>query len=1454
MQNLLNDIRALKWLSIAKIVAGSCILILALLAVGLIYLNSSNGRTQLTSLINDNLDSDENSITISKIEGSLFSDLSIDKITISDPKGIWLEIKNIHVKWSAMALLNGLADLSMVEVDNLTLYRQPITTEKVGSEAENTFSVPELPLDINIATYRISVINIDQDFANIPTRLKSDGTVKLTNEDGILAQINLISTEQYNDNLVVDFVYPKDGSNLNIDVNLQAPRNGLFVNLLGIEARHDLALEIKGQGPINNWAGTFNVHADENNIIDADIKRSEKSFSLTANMDASEFISEDLNNIIGSTSRLNINLTPSEQNNQPNLSLELSTAIASLKAEGNIDTDQSRADDKIDFTFKLSNTEPINDFISPNYLRPFEISGTLKNLNTVPNIILVVDKVMVGHDEMINTLVTGQVNLFLEQDYVRFNTKGKLDELNGTSVSSITPLIKNGVNWSVDGTINKDASLITIQSLLLENEFININGNSSFSNKNSALSANIITSAKSLSAISQAMNLETVLKGTADLNIVLNQDNAQGPLKTNIDAHASSLDSGQNIVNALLGPSPSFKSIIEIKPDGAISIKEATLQSAHITSTGNFDISKDQIFNKANFQIAINNLVNIDEMQNLELTGGINIDGILTGSIASPSITVNTKLEQLNIQNINLENFTAKLEAIDSIENPSGHLTLNSESNLGPLSATSDFIKENNIYKIKALKVDLGSYNAYGDFEVEQEKPVTGLLTILTDQNENPESGISGDVTALVKLSNDNNSQHININSTMTELAFPIGENEVLTLKDGKVLADILITEDMPEITVNSEINELMHPYFQAKSARIAVDQNENNIIYNIDLEGTQTMPYAMEISGALRKNFDSLDLMIAGSIADTPIELQEPLNVLFAENDISISPFQLLLGEGKLEGSFNKKANKIELDLIADNADLSPTLLLLPEIPITGLLSGKFNVSAENSTMQGMFNFNLTNMKSTNAASPISQNLIITTSGKINSNTTDITGTIELPELTTANFSATLPLQIDTSTLKLDFVDERPANGTLTWNGEIRPVWAITNMIDHDLSGNLDATFNFSGNLINPDIDGRLKLINGRYENMQTGFVAADIDMETTIVDRQFTLDRLSANDGEQGTITAKGNVNIAEDFSYSAKANLELSKARIIRQPELNIIASSNLTFEKTNTLPKLSGEITVENADIGSVTQGGPTITTLNVREINSDGVEIENNNEETKVEPIDLDLKFIVPGKLFIRSYGLDSEWAADLTITGTSEKPIVDGTASLIRGFFEFSGKRFNLTRGSLDFPNDVSNDPAIDINAEHSLSDLVANLHIFGKASAPKLEITSTPYLPENEVLSRILFGTSVAELTAVEAVQLATAVHSLSNGGGEGFMGGVRRAIGVDRLSIDNDSSREYGTTITGGKYLTDNVYVEVSTAPATGETATSVEVGLTRNLSLVTRRTLDHDNNLSIRWFWNY
>ena len=120
--------------------------------------------------------------------------------------------------------------------------------------------------------------------------------------------------------------------------------------------------------------------------------------------------------------------------------------------------------------------------------------------------------------------------------------------------------------------------------------------------------------------------------------------------------------------------------------------------------------------------------------------------------------------------------------------------------------------------------------------------------------------------------------------------------------------------------------------------------------------------------------------------------------------------------------------------------------------------------------------------------------------------------------------------------------------------------------------------------------------------------------------------------------------------------------------------------------------------------------------------------------------------------------------------------------------------------------------------------------------------------------MSRILFGTSVTELSAWEALQLASSIQALSGSGGPGMLDKMRGGLGFDRLSLGSDVNGTHGTLISGGKYLSDKIYVEVTTSSTTGASAQSVEVDLTKSLSLVTKRTLDQDNSLSIRWSWDY
>ena len=134
---------------------------------------------------------------------------------------------------------------------------------------------------------------------------------------------------------------------------------------------------------------------------------------------------------------------------------------------------------------------------------------------------------------------------------------------------------------------------------------------------------------------------------------------------------------------------------------------------------------------------------------------------------------------------------------------------------------------------------------------------------------------------------------------------------------------------------------------------------------------------------------------------------------------------------------------------------------------------------------------------------------------------------------------------------------------------------------------------------------------------------------------------------------------------------------------------------------------------------------------------------------------------------------------------------------------------------------------------------MTAIIDIGGTAEHPQITFTSTPTLPQDEVLSRLLFGASVTSLTPSQALQLAAALNSLrSPGGGSGGpLGKLRSSTGLDRLRVlGADKSTGQGTSLAAGKYISNNIYVEVIT-DAKGFTQTQLTIALSKALSLLSQ-----------------
>src|SRR5690606_35042203 len=134
----------------------------------------------------------------------------------------------------------------------------------------------------------------------------------------------------------------------------------------------------------------------------------------------------------------------------------------------------------------------------------------------------------------------------------------------------------------------------------------------------------------------------------------------------------------------------------------------------------------------------------------------------------------------------------------------------------------------------------------------------------------------------------------------------------------------------------------------------------------------------------------------------------------------------------------------------------------------------------------------------------------------------------------------------------------------------------------------------------------------------------------------------------------------------------------------------------------------------------------IVKMDVVEINRPGGDPVQTEQKARGGPrIGLNLN-LTGREIYVRGRGLNVELAANARVRGTIADPQLSGTANVVRGDYEFAGKRFIFDdRGSVTLSPDPSR---IRLNLEAVREDpaLTAVIKVTGTAAAPKIEPTST--------------------------------------------------------------------------------------------------------------------------------
>ena len=384
---------------------------------------------------------------------------------------------------------------------------------------------------------------------------------------------------------------------------------------------------------------------------------------------------------------------------------------------------------------------------------------------------------------------------------------------------------------------------------------------------------------------------------------------------------------------------------------------------------------------------------------------------------------------------------------------------------------------------------------------------------------------------------------------------------------------------------------------------------------------------------------------------------------------------------------------------------------------------------------------------------------------------------------------------------------------------------------------GQLSLDMGVSGTAKAPRLAGTVRLANGQIQDFGQGIRLTDISALIQAQGQSVNIAQFTAHAGD-GVINASGTVGalapgLPVDLHITAK------NARPLASDLLTAVLDADITARgQASSRLDVAGSVTIDSAAINIPSGLPPSVTQLDVIR---PGQKPPPPASAAGSSTVGLDMTLLAPGQIFVRGHGLDAELGGKLHAGGTTTAPVISGGFDMRNGTFSLAGVSLTFTKGRVGFNGaGVTNkiDPSLDFTAESFVGADVARLNVGGYADAPKITLSSTPTLPQDQVLALILFQQTTTQLSALQIASVAAGLAELSGvgGGGPGVLGTVRGTLGLDRLSLGSGGANSKGTSVEAGKYVMRGVYVGAKQSTSGAGTQAQVQIDLTKRLKLDT------------------
>jgi translocation and assembly module TamB len=389
-------------------------------------------------------------------------------------------------------------------------------------------------------------------------------------------------------------------------------------------------------------------------------------------------------------------------------------------------------------------------------------------------------------------------------------------------------------------------------------------------------------------------------------------------------------------------------------------------------------------------------------------------------------------------------------------------------------------------------------------------------------------------------------------------------------------------------------------------------------------------------------------------------------------------------------------------------------------------------------------------------------------------------------------------------------------------------------------LTGVAALDLEITGSAKAPRLGGTIGLSGVGATDPETGFRLSAGSGRLRFDGERAIIESFSVTTGSAGTISLTGSIGLPPAEGLPADLTIRLARAHVTNGDLLTAEASGTVTVRgRLTESPTIGGTVTVDRAEI-AIPERFPGRTTVFDTEHRGASKAVartiakarlaDGRRSSKSAAGFVLALAIEAPARIFVRGRGIDAELGGRLRLDGPVDRLAPVGAFEMIRGRLDVVGQRVDFTRGRVQLVGSL--DPEIDFTAETTRGSITVTVRVHGAASDPRIALSASEDLPQDEILARFLFGRSITQLSPVQVVRLTMAVAQLAGGGqAADLLGSIRKSTGLDDLDIVTDAKGN--AAVKAGRYVSENVYLGVKTG-AKGDASGTINLDITKNLKV--------------------